>query len=79
MVNSGKVLPNDGGVLFSPDMGKLGRFDGKDNFGAGKVLLLQKDFGTFGVGSCGMASRPHITPNSPFFSKRTSIWIFQSS
>ena len=48
-MNSGKVLPNNGGVLLVPDMWELGRVDGKDDFGAGKELLLQKVFDTFGV------------------------------
>ena len=65
-VNSGKVLPNDGRVLFSSEMGKLGRFNSEDNFGAGKALLIQKGFDTFGVGSCGQhdISPTHNTKKS---------------
>ena len=51
MVNLGEVLPNDKRVV--PDMQELGGFNGKNDFGAGEVLLLQEGFDTFGVGSSG--------------------------
>ena len=58
-VNLGKVLPNDERVLLIPDMWELGRFNGKDDFGMGKALLLQEGLNTFRVGTGGWHDDSH--------------------